>query len=102
MNVRNFLAPGDFVITVPAGFNVTLQYDENGVIQKLLTGLDPESGCELPDELLHAILPSGIIPNSIPVVQGTSWISGVFTHPGVLSNRSGVVPDDLIVLFCAE
>lgn len=96
MNVRNFLAPGDFVITVPAGFNVTLQYDENGVIQKLLTGLDPESGCELPDELLHAILPSGIIPNSIPVVQGTSWISGVFTHPGVLSNRSGLVPDDLI------
>lgn len=96
MNVRNFLAPGDFVITVPAGFNVTLQYDENGVIQKLLTGLDPESGYELPDELLHAILPSGIIPNSIPVVQGTSWISGVFTHPGVLSNRSGSIPDDLI------
>lgn len=95
MNVRNFLAPGDFVLTVPAGLNVTLQYDEKGIIQKILAGLDP-AGVELPDELLRAILPSGIIPTTISVKQGTTWISGIFTHAGLMSENSGALPDDIV------
>ena len=95
MNVRNFLAPGDFVITVPVGLNITLQYDEKGNIQKLLMGLDP-SGVELPEELLNEVLLAGIVPRTIPIVQGTTWISGIFTRSGILSTKSGKIPDDII------
>ena len=95
MNVRNFLAPGDFVITIPVGLNITLQYDEKGNIQKLLMGLDP-SGAELPEELLNEVLLAGIVPRTIPIVQGTTWISGIFTRSGILSTKSGKIPDDII------
>lgn len=96
MNVRNLLAPGDFILPLPLGLNVTIQYDTNGRIERLLMGLDPETGTELPTELLTAVLPAERFPRTIPVTQGTTWVSGVFVPNAVFKESFGALPDDLI------
>lgn len=96
MNVRNLLAPGDFILPVPLGLNVTIQYDANGRVERLLMGFDHETGAELPSELLTTVLPFDLFPRTIPVTQGTTWVSGVFVTTKSFNDSSGELPDDLI------
>lgn len=93
MYVRNLLAAGDYMLTVPAGLNITIQYDENGQIQRLLLGLSPE-GAMLPDEVMAAILPAEVLPRTILVKQGTTWVSGVLVRKGSFSTSPGQLPED--------
>lgn len=93
MYVRNLLAAGDYMLTVPAGLNITIQYDERGQIQHLLLGLSPE-GVMLPDEVMAAVLPAEILPRTILVQQGTTWVSGVLVRAGNFSTSPGQLPED--------
>lgn len=80
--------PGSYVSFVPVGLRVSLQYNQNGLIQtiKILScdGLDADR------EHYNAMLK--FIPNKITLTGGTTWVDGVFYFSDIPTD-SGVLPD---------
>lgn len=74
MFVRNLLQAGDFITIVPAGIRITLQYSENGSLETVYTGFEPD---KVPHpELLTPIIKSGEVPTHIAITKGTSYVYG--------------------------
>lgn len=92
MYVRNFLAAGDYVTLLPFGVLTTLQYDDEGRIQKVFNGPSSESE-DVTDKLLPTILSENLVPRSIGIKNGTSWITGVFYSPEASYSDIGELPD---------
>ena len=75
MFVRNLLNAGDYATIVPVGLKSTLQYNENGIIEKVYIGFGEEK--REVKEMFDIVLKSNI-PTKISVRGGTSWVTGVF------------------------
>jgi len=91
MFVRNFLTAGDFVTLLPFGLLATIQYSDKGKIEKVFIGAD-HSGQEVTKELLPIILKSNLVPRSIMIQGGTSFVTGVFQIKD-FTLASGNIPD---------
>lgn len=91
MFVRNFLTAGDFVTLLPFGLLATIQYSDKGKIEKVFIGAD-HSGQEVTKELLSTILKSNLVPRSIMIQGGTSFVTGVFQIQD-FTLVSGNIPD---------
>lgn len=90
MFVRNLLRSGDFCTPVPLGLPVTLQYNDIGVLEKLFIGYGyDKEPCE--EEYLRAVLDNTLVPISIPLKDGTSWVSGVLQYDQVVK-KDGLLP----------
>lgn len=76
MYVRNLLTAGDYVTLVPIGLPLTLQYDENGMLEKVYHGNNTE-GRNLSDKLLGCMRRNETAPVRIPITKGTTWVQGV-------------------------
>lgn len=75
MYVRNLLHAGDFLEVVPVGLPLTLQYDENGVIEKVFKGFKPNE-YNISDTILDIIKVNHTVPLRVPLKDGTTWIKG--------------------------
>lgn len=75
MFVRNLLNAGDYATVVPVGLKSTLQYNENGIIEKVFIGFGDDK--REVEEMFSVVLKSNI-PTKISVRGGTSWVTGVF------------------------
>ena len=92
MFVRNLLQPGDFVELVPMGMNVTLRYGDEGLLESVAIGHDLDNLVELlPEATVQAFRDRVIMPVSIPVKGGTTWVRGVITYPD-LRPEDGELP----------
>ena len=74
MNIEKIIQPGDFLTLVPFGLPVTLKYNENGVIDQVYQGYDLTT--DITAKIAHVI--NQLIPNTIKITGGTTWIYGVF------------------------
>lgn len=90
MFVKNFLTSGEFLTVVPAGLRTTLQYDDNGRIEKVFKGWQVK--VDITDKMLKRILSEKLVPNTISVTKGTTWVYGVMYTPTRYS-VSGLLPD---------
>lgn len=90
MNVRNLLRPGDFVMLLPVGIKITLQYDASGCIEKVYTGYDSERA-DKTDDILKILVNNDKIPSRIQITKGTSWIKGIL-YTGAIAKASGSLP----------
>lgn len=75
MFVRNLLKAGDYATVVPIGLKCTLQYNENGILEKVFYGFG-ESRIENP-KMFSTVLKSDV-PTKISLRGGTSWVIGCF------------------------
>lgn len=104
MYVRNLLTAGDYVTLIPFGILVTLQYDDNGKIQSVYNGPDNQSR-EVTDTLLPTMLSENMMPRSIGIKDGTSWVTGVLYSSSATYSDEGAIPecfqDSLIQEFLA-
>ena len=91
MYVKNFLNPGDFILPVPLGLDVTLQYDENGKLSKIFCGF-MEYEDDITDDLKLAVWNSCTIPLEVKITGGTTWVTGVF-YTTKQYNVEGPLPD---------
>lgn len=91
MYVKNFLHAGDLVSAVPVGLEVTLQYDDEGRLHKVLQGYE-ESGKDISVDVLPAIRKHNLVPLNISIKNGTSFVKGVFVISSYLWG-SGSLPD---------
>lgn len=91
MNMRNLLNAGDYVVPIPMGIHLTLQYNSSGNLQKVYMGYTQDrSDCT--DKLMDLLINNNLIPAKIHIVNGTSWIYGVL-YTGFHSSKSGTLPN---------
>lgn len=80
MFAKTFCKPGSYVEVAPIGLQAMLEYNKNGLLQKvkLLEPVDNGvSFCkEVDSEILNAIY--SIVPTSIKLKDGTTWVEGTF------------------------
>lgn len=96
MNIKNFLKPSDYVMFVPNGIPVTIQYGEQGIIQKFF--LDWNCNRLANGDVATALTNlsgMGLFPNTIPIKNGTSWVKGILVADSICKSE-GTLP------ACAE
>lgn len=97
MNGRNFLSSGNYVIPVPIGLPITLQYNANKILERVYRGIISGAAMLLPDvsdQLLPALLGNHTVPAQLTTGDGTTWVQGVlYTSNPVLS--AGKLPESL-------
>lgn len=90
MFAKTFCRPGAFMTIIPIGLQVTLQYDREGKLEKIYTGYD-EMMNEASKEFLTAVRKEMLVPLTIKIKQGTSYIKGVFYTDSVIA-QEGFLP----------
>lgn len=76
MFVRNFLTAGDYLIPVPFGLRLTLQYDDKGLLEKVYEGYDKERS-DITESIIQLLLKHNTVPSKINIKNGTTWVTGV-------------------------
>lgn len=95
MFVRNFLSNGEYVSIVPVGILLTVQYDANGRIEKLIHG-STEGDEDVTKEFLKTVQTSAVIPRTIIVKGGRTWVHGVlYTKVYSYLKSEGILPDSI-------
>lgn len=83
--------PGSYVEIVPVGLRVSLQYNQNGLIQSIKMLVD--DGDDVVDvDREHYTAMLKFIPNKIMLTGGTTWVDGVFYFADIPTD-AGVLPD---------
>lgn len=105
MFIKNLLKPGDYLMPVPAGISITIEYDYEGRICKCYKGWQNDKEL-LDNDFVKVLRGADIVPNKIAVVGGKTDIAGVlYTGKYTLSN-SGDLPScissDLINVFISD
>lgn len=90
MNLRNLLKPGDFVFPVPIGIRTTLQYNVSGNLEKVFVGYTDVRE-EVTDAVMSKLVDYHIVPTSIHIKNGTSWVKGVL-YTATLVEEDGILP----------
>lgn len=94
MYVRNFLNAGDFLVVVPVGIPITLQYDVNGNLEKVFQGYE-EDMVDMSEELFDIFLHSHLCPLKVSVSGGTSWVYGVL-YTSKFYDVEGKLPEAML------
>lgn len=101
MNMRNLLRPGDFVMPVPVGIHLTLQYNVSGNLQKVYVGYGSDR-IDHTDDMLSLLTANSVVPPKIHITRGTSWVRGVL-YTNYMPCSQGVLPkaieSELIAAF---
>lgn len=87
--------PGSYVEIVPLGLLCTLQYNANGILQKIFCGFDPVNHTDADEfdaQLTLTLKSQKIIPQRIPFTQGSTFVKGVF-YTQKLFKSEGLLPD---------
>ena len=92
MFAKTFCKPGSYVEVAPIGLQAMLQYNRNGLLQKVCL-LEPSGegrvgfNKEVDHEILNHIY--SIVPTSINLKDGTTWVEGVFFTKILPNDSSG-------------
>ena len=91
MFAKTVCKPGAYLCVVPVGLRTTLQYNSKGVLEKVLLGYEDEA-VDISSELLKVVVSQKLVPISIPIKQGTTWVSGVFYTSSRSFYDEGILP----------
>ena len=90
MFAKTVCKPGSYLTIVPVGLRATLQYNANGVLEKIFNGYSDEKS-SITIQVLDVVKKSRLVPLTIPTKGGTTWVEGVF-YTSKIFNVSGVLP----------
>ena len=91
MKATKFIKPGDFIVPVPLGIPLTIQYDVDGFAEKAFIGYG-DSKVNATEKLRTVLHTGTVINQRIPLKGGYFWVEGVldvgenFYDEGVLPN----------------
>lgn len=95
MFVRDFLSNAEYVTVVPVGILITLQYDPNGRLERVIHGAT-EGDTDVSDEFLKPIQSCNVMPKLLTVKGGRTWIYGVlYTNVLPYLNDNGILPESI-------
>lgn len=76
MYARDFLRAGDYMMVVPLGIPITLEYNDSGNLVKVYRDWDTKR-VDMTETLLPHLLSSTLAPLRIGLRSGTTWVEGV-------------------------
>lgn len=104
MFVRNRLKAGDSIVVIPVGLPLTVQYNEDGNVQKCFSGFetsDTVEGIDVPFRALtqkftSTLVDNRVIPTQISMKNGITRVSGIlYFNYNLLSDISCNIPSDI-------
>ena len=101
MYVKNLLKSGTYLIPVPMGIPLTLQYSVIGKLQKVGIGHDLEHLTDISQKILSLFISTPIVPTDIPIKNGTTWVRGVLQTDTIYS-INGDLPNCLYDLMIQD
>ena len=99
----NDLKPGDFVMPLPIGLQLTVQYNTEGNLEKVFTGYKDRT--DVTQTLMGNLIAKKTVPAKIGITNCTTWVFGVlYTSETVEKNAvlSEGITDDLVKLYEVE
>ena len=94
MFARNLLEAGEFVTIVPLGLPITIQYSNNGAVDKVYTGHDANTWKDVTDRILTIMLMNKQIPNHVPTNGGETYVRAL-AYSSELQFGRGRLPECL-------
>lgn len=92
MFVKNFLKPGDYLMPVPLGLPLTIEYDYDGKLAKCYSGWQGDK-IKLDDTFTTHFKSAGYCPNRINVKGGRTEIVGVLYNTEFDLFNEGNLPE---------
>lgn len=93
MSDRNRLSAGDYLIPLPEGIGITLQYDDKGVIKNVLSGYESTGTYEnITKDMLSELISNKLVPNVISLKNGATYVEGILYTEDVCYDP-GELPD---------
>lgn len=90
MYKRNLLKPGDYVLAVPVGLHLTLEYNTSGNLARVYKGFNLDKQ-DVTSKLMMPLLASNTVPGKIHITSGKTWVTGVL-YTGTQFSASGDLP----------
>ena len=94
MSLKNLFKAGELVIPVPIGVLMTLQYNSEGNLEKIYTGIKDDR-IDITRERLIQFANNGTVPPKIHITNGTTFIEGVLYTGNVMSRKTWNSPKTL-------
>lgn len=94
MSLKNLFKAGELVIPVPIGVLMTLQYNTEGNLEKIYTGLKDDR-TDITTERLVQFVNNGTVPSKIHITNGSTLVEGVLYTGNMISQKSWDSPKTL-------
>ena len=94
MSLKNLFKAGELVIPVPIGVLMTLQYNRDGNLEKIYTGIKDDR-TDITTERLIQFVNNGTVPSKIHITNGSTFVEGVLYTGDVKSRKSWDNPKTL-------
>ena len=99
----NDLKPGDFVMPLPIGLQLTIQYNVEGNIEKVFTGYKDRT--DVTHDIVGNLIAKKTVPAKISVNGCTTWVFGILYTSETVS-KCAMLPegiyDDLLQLYVTQ
>lgn len=99
----NDLKPGDFVMPLPIGLQLTIQYNVEGNIEKVFTGYKDRT--DVTHDIIGNLIAKKTVPAKISVNGCTTWVFGILYTSETVS-KCAMLPegiyDDLLQLYVTQ
>ena len=103
MQTINDLKPGDFVMPIPVGLQLTIEYNTEGSIAKVYTGY--KDRVDITHDVIGILLSKKTVPAKIHINGCTTWVFGVL-YTSETINKTAILPrgiqNELLELFKVE
>lgn len=99
----NDLKPGDFVMPLPIGLQLTIQYNIEGNIEKVYTGY--KDRVDVTQDIVGTLIAKKTVPAKISITNCITWVFGVLYTSETINTcaqlSNGIV-DDMLKLYSLE
>lgn len=85
--LRNLLNPGELVVPIPIGVIMTLQYNREGNLEKVFTGLKDDR-IDVTKTKLVDFVNNRTVPTKIHILNGTTFVEGVLYTGDIQTKKS--------------
>ena len=99
----NDLKPGDFVMPLPIGLQLTIQYNVEGNIEKVFTGYKDRE--DVTQDIVGVLISKQTVPAKIKITGCTTWVFGVLYTSEVIEKNAVLsqgITEDLLNLYKVE
>ena len=91
MFAKTVCRPGATLTVVPVGLLTTLQYNSQGLLEKVYLGYQ-DTKEDITDKVYRSIFDNRLCPLNIPTVGGTTWVEGIFYTSKRFLDVEGLLP----------
>lgn len=95
MSDRNCLSAGDVIVPIPIGIRITIEYNEKGLLHLVYSGLNDDKilSQSFSDEMRVALLKHSLVPSTIQIKNGTTYVDGVLYRDNIPYPGGGKLSD---------